>query len=114
MKGDEMQDYSKDIEYKRILEKEELTIVQAEFIYNEIAKVNWKVRALQKEGYKIRHLNPSCLNSLIEQYNKREDVNLFTGEIISTDTNKKDSIFIERGIPINTVHFMPDLSGSML
>ena len=64
------------------------------------------IRELRQDGFKCLILYPSFCKALTFQ--------LTFGEIISTDTNKKDSIFIERGIPINTVHFMPDLSGSML
>lgn len=111
-----MENYSKTNEFKEVLKKEDVSEEQARFIYNQMSKVNWKIRALQKEGYKLENLNPSCLRSLLEQYNKRDDVNLFTGEILSSDTNvpasfdKGDTISLVRGTPVNII---TDTSGSM-
>lgn len=84
-----MKDFSRTIEVHDILKEEELKPKDVEFIFNEVASVNWKVKRLKDMGATWKNLNSSLLKSLIDEYNSYT-VNLKTGKIISTEKIQKD------------------------
>lgn len=83
-----MKDYSRSKEVKKILKEEELKPKDIQFIFNQVAKVNWKARKLQEIGTKWNNLNPSLLKSLLNEYNSYT-INIKTGEIIDTNKNRE-------------------------